>query len=174
MLIIDVGANHGEFSFEIAMKNPNLKIISIEPVKELVDFINKKKVEGFSNVYVEKVAIDLYKRTDYINVSMHHDWGVSSLLEFDNEKLKNAYWKTRDDMYFDKKEEVDVVPLSDILMKYKVGKDNHVRFIKIDAQGLDLQVLISAGELIEYIDAGMIEVSINKQLGLYEGEKYGL
>eukprot|EP01029_Cantina_marsupialis_P000722 TRINITY_DN10505_c0_g3_i1.p1 TRINITY_DN10505_c0_g3~~TRINITY_DN10505_c0_g3_i1.p1 ORF type:complete len:232 (-),score=11.82 TRINITY_DN10505_c0_g3_i1:319-945(-) len=77
-------------------------------------------------------------------------------------------------MYFDATQDVEVKPLSMILSEYNVGPENRVAFIKIDTQGLDLEVLLSAGHYIQYIDAGMLEVSINTDLGLYFEEENDL
>ncbi|USH03261.1 FkbM family methyltransferase [Grimontia kaedaensis] len=175
MLIIDVGSNHGDFALEIAKRNRELSVLAIEPIDALVDLIiNRKNELNIDNVSVVPVAIDLVARKANLNVANHHDYGVSSLLDFSKDKLKDEYWSTRQDMYFDSIQAVDVVPLSDILRKFNVGPGNRVGFIKIDAQGLDLEVLISAGDFIEYIDSGMMEVSVDTQLGLYKNEKNDL
>jgi FkbM family methyltransferase len=175
MFVVDVGANFGEFSLDIAKKNRDLKIISIEPVEKLSkDLRAKLTKEDVKNVDVLMFAIDIDKRVADINVATHHDWGVSSLLEFSDEKLKEEYWATREDMYFNEKQRVQVVPLSDIFKQYDVSNDKRIKFIKVDAQGLDLQVLMSCGDYLSYIDAGMLEVSVTTSLGLYDGEVYDL
>ncbi|BCK25595.1 TPA: FkbM family methyltransferase [Vibrio cholerae] len=175
MFVVDVGANFGEFSLDMAKKNKDIKIISIEPIEKLANSLREKLTkEEIKNVDVLQFAIDIDKRVADINVATHHDWGVSSLLEFSDEKLKEEYWATREDMYFNEKQRVQVVPLSDILQQYDISNDKRIKFIKIDAQGLDLQVLMSCGDYISYIDAGMLEVSVTTSLGLYDGEVHDL
>jgi FkbM family methyltransferase len=173
-MIIDVGANKGEFALEVAKRNPNINIIAIEPVPQLVSEItNIIKLDNIKNIQILKYAIDINERKDFLNVSMHHDWGVSSLLNFDESKITtDDYWKTRTDMYFDAKIDVEVKRLETILDEQELVEN--IEFIKIDAQGLDLQVLQSAGKYLKIINAGMLEISINTSLGLYENEEFGL
>ncbi|EOG9062967.1 FkbM family methyltransferase [Vibrio fluvialis] len=175
MFVVDVGANFGEFSIDIAKRNKSIQVISIEPIIKLVDDLNNKlKESNINNVDVFQFAIDVERRVTEINVATHHDWGVSSLLNFSDEKLKEEYWATREDMYFSEKQRVQVVPLSEILNQYDISEKKRIKFIKIDAQGLDLQVLMSSGDYIDYIDSGMLEVSVTTSLGLYDGEIYDL
>ncbi|HIH0410827.1 TPA: FkbM family methyltransferase [Vibrio cholerae] len=175
MFVIDVGANHGEFSLEVAKRNIELKVVSIEPISELCDKIsNEKKRHNIDNIYIYQCAIDEHERLATLNVSTHTDWGISSLLEFDDVKLNNEYWSTREDIYFDKQEEVSVRTLSSLCSELGVSKENRIDFIKIDAQGLDLEVLSSAGNYISCIDFGMMEVSVSLELGLYKKEKNDL
>ncbi len=173
-MIVDVGANFGEFAIEMAKRNPNQLVIAIEPIPDLCMKINTKiSTENISNIKVLQYAIDTIERIDYLNVASHHDWGVSSLLEFDESKIKeDEYWKTRSDMYFDTKIEVEVKKLESIFDYLSL--EEQIDFIKIDAQGLDFNVLKSVGKYISFIEAGMIEVSVSTKLGLYENENYAL
>ncbi|OBT15793.1 hypothetical protein A9266_20995 [Vibrio tasmaniensis] len=175
MFIIDIGANHGEFALEIAKRNRSHHIVAIEPVGVLGLRIKEKaRCNTIDNIEVIECAIDEIERVATLNMSTHSDWGVSSLLNFDEEKLKDEYWKTRDDMYFDEQIEVPVRRLSTLCEELEVSQERRIDFIKIDAQGLDLQVLMSAGEYIQFIDAGMLEVSANTSLGLYKDEAYNM
>lgn len=173
-MIIDVGANSGEFTLEIAKRNPNKIVIAIEPIPELCNKINEiSSLENITNIKVFECAIDTFERIDYLNVAAHHDWGVSSLLEFDQSKIEDdEYWKTRTDMYFDTKIEIKVRTLESILDELLI--EEPINFIKIDAQGLDFNVLKSVGKYINSIQAGMLEVSVSTTLGLYKNETYDL
>ncbi|WNJ96498.1 FkbM family methyltransferase [Vibrio ruber] len=175
MYIIDIGANHGEFAVEIAKRNRSFKVIAIEPVEALRDKIkNKANAESIDNLTILDYAIDVEEKVTYLNVAKHNDWGVSSLLDFDQDKLQDEYWKTREDMFFEDKIQVEVRKLSTILEDYNLSENNRIKFIKIDTQGLDLQALISSERYLEFIDAGMLETSVNIGLGLYKDEKYDL
>lgn len=175
MIIVDVGANHGEFSLEVAKRNPDCRIVAIEPIEVLRRIIYDSAEKcSIKNIDICACAIDQSDGYGVLNIATHSDWGVSTLLNFDQNKLQDEYWKTRDDMYFDTQEEVRVRTLSSILEEFNVSENNRVGFIKVDAQGLDLQVLMSAGDYVKYIDAGMLEISISTDLGLYEKEEYNL
>lgn len=173
-MIIDVGANIGEFALSIAKRNPFLSVIAIEPIPDLCNKIQDiASSDNIQNVKIIQCAVDIIERVDYLNVASHHDWGVSSLLHFDQSKIKNDdYWKTRSDMYFDTTIEVQVRSLESIL--HELAIEEQIDFIKIDAQGLDFNVLKSVGKYIHLIQAGMLEVSVSTTLGLYENETYDL
>lgn len=168
-LIIDVGSNYGEFALEIAARNPWVQVLAIEPntnlskkIKETSDFKN------ITNIELINYAIDKNEGTCSFHISDHADSGISSLLEFEKDKINNdPYWSNRTDLHFDRKIEVEVKRLDSILHDKKINK---IRFIKIDAQGVDLNVLESLGSYLEITDAGMLEVPGTLENNLYSGE----
>lgn len=172
-LIIDVGANSGEFALALARRNPMVTVLAIDPIPQLCDSIGQQALDQkLSNLWIETVAIDLTERTATFNLANHHDLGVSSLLELNTEKISaDPYWKDRADLYFDNQVEVSVKPLSMLLEPHSPKR---ISFIKIDAQGVDLQVLESLGEYLEVTDAGMLEVPATSRHALYEGERHTL
>jgi FkbM family methyltransferase len=172
-LIIDVGANSGEFALAIAKRNPMVTVLAIDPIPQLcVSIRHQAEEQQLSNLWIETVAIDLTERTATFNVANHHDLGVSSLLALDTEKISaDPYWKDRADLYFDTQVTVDVKPLSALLDARSPKK---ISFIKIDAQGVDLQVLESLGTYLSITDAGMLEVPATGRHALYHGERHTL
>jgi FkbM family methyltransferase len=167
--ILDIGANNGEFIFPLAARLPAMSFLGVEPIPELFDLLEAKRAElALSAVQFKRVAIDEEPRRARFNVARHADLGVSSLLDFDTDTLKqNEYWQGRSDLYFDEEIEVDVVRL-DTLME-EAGFD-HISFIKIDAQGVDLKVLASLGKYLGALDGGMLEVSTTRNSVLYHEE----
>jgi len=167
--ILDIGANNGDFLFTLAARLPAMPIIGIEPIPELFNMLDTKRIElNLTSVSLKQVAINQVECQTRFNVARHADLGVSSLLDFDTTSLeKNEYWAGRTDLYFDEKIVVDVIRL-DTLMEQS-GLD-HVSFIKIDAQGVDLNVLASFGKYLPAVDAGMLEVSTTHNSVLYQGE----
>jgi FkbM family methyltransferase len=172
-LIIDVGANSGEFALTVAQRNPRVTVLAIDPIPQLCDSIRQQAVDQkLSNLWIETVAIDLTERTATFNVANHHDLGVSSLLNLNTEKISaDPYWKNRADLYFDNQVTVEVKPLSMLLEPHSPKR---ISFIKIDAQGVDLQVLESLGAYLSITDAGMLEVPATSRHALYEGERHTL
>lgn len=172
-IIIDVGANKGEFSFAIASRNPNIHVLAIEPILELSnDIQNRALKENIKNIEVLNIAIDnIEKKADFY-VADHADLGVSSLLTFDSDLInKDPYWRKRSDLYFDRTIQVNVLRLDSLLNKRNIHR---IRFIKIDAQGVDLNVLESLGEYLKITDAGMLEIPATLKTKLYQGENYDL
>lgn len=168
-LIIDVGSNHGEFALQIAERNPNIEVIAIEPNDNLSKKIEEScKSKNIKNIEVVNLAIDRTEGKSSFHISDHADSGISSLLPFEIEKITNdSYWKDRKDLHYDRKIEVIVKRLDSILNDKKINK---IRFIKIDAQGVDLNVLESLGSYLEITDAGMLEVPATLENNLYSGE----
>lgn len=172
-IIIDVGSNHGDFSLAVARRNTRITILAIDPNEMLCQqLLEKAALEQLNNIEIIPVAINLHEGTHNFNLSEHDDAGVSSLLDFDNEKIKNdAYWKNRGDLYFNRQSTVTVKRLDTILSQREIRR---IRFIKIDAQGVDINVLKSLGDLLTITDAGMLELSATSDKKLYKNESYDL
>lgn len=167
--ILDVGANNGDFIFKVAERSPHIPVLGFEPTPELFEGLEaKKETLDLPNVELLKLAINTTSGVANFHVAKHADWGVSSLLDFDKSSLsENEYWAQRQDLYFDQDIQVEVARLDDVLLA--AGYD-HISFIKIDAQGVDLKVLESLGTLLSKVDAGMLEAPTTHKSALYSGE----
>ncbi|MHA6129398.1 FkbM family methyltransferase [Pseudomonas fluorescens group sp. PF-1] len=167
--IIDVGANGGDFLFQVAARSPSVTVIGIEPIPELYDQLAiKKDALNLSNIALLKKAINTTEGNAKFHVARHADWGVSSLLDFDSDNIsKNEYWAQRSDLYFEDEIEVEITRLD----KFLIGAGfSHIDFIKIDAQGVDIKVLESLGDLLKNVDAGMLEAPTTRGTALYSNE----
>nr|AXL04863.1 glycosyltransferase [Aeromonas hydrophila] len=170
-LVIDVGANNGDFFIPIYSENKNILFLAYEPIPELMNNL-KAKVSGKKNVILRQVALSNECGTGILNISNASDWGVSSLLEFNSENIdNNLYWKERSDLHFTSHIEVKITSLESELDGIRFDR---IRFIKIDSQGLDVEILSSLGRYIDKVDAGMLEVPSSLSQSLYNGEKYDL
>ena len=168
-LIIDVGANSGEFGLDVALRNSGVEVLAIEPIPELCEQIETKAFQSqLRNVKVSRLAIAADEQTSLFHVTDRADQGVSSLLDFDHESInRDDYWKNRQDLHFDRTITVDVKRLDSLP---EVAAANRIRFIKIDAQGMDLQVLESLGRYLPRVEAGMLEVPATLEFRLYAQE----
>ena len=169
-IIIDIGANHGEFAFEIAKRNPDVRVLAFEPEPHLFAMLKKADLK---NVTPFDVAITSKQGIADFNVSHIGDWGVSSLLNFNQENIKNdCYWRHRADLKsFDEKIQVRTDTLENILSKENFDEES---FIKVDTQGFDLIALKSAGRYLKKIQAGMIEAVSTPDKSLYAGDECDL
>lgn len=166
-LLIDVGANYGGFSLEIAKRNPTLHILAIEAEPCLAGNLTKNSESmGLSNHEVINFAINEVEGEFDFYVSELGDHGTSSLLQFSKTNInEDEYWKERTDLFHSKKFKVQATPLEKILDAYEFDQ---IKFIKIDVQGLDLSVLKSSGKYLSKIQAGMLEVPSVKSKSLYD------
>ncbi|MEY4961561.1 MAG: hypothetical protein RLZZ249_258 [Actinomycetota bacterium] len=166
-VIVDVGGNNGGFAIPASRLNPSSRVISIEPIEALASEMQRLS-EGFGlkNLEVVRSAIGPQNGQAVINISSKGDWGTSSLLNFNNEALtKDPYWKSRSDLSFDAEQMTPVQTLENLCTSRGISR---IDFLKIDAQGMDLQVLQSSGTV--EIAAGMLEAPSSRRISLYQNE----
>jgi FkbM family methyltransferase len=170
-VIIDIGANKGDFILDIAAKNPTIDCLAIEPLIDLSQEIEANaKLLNLENLKVINMGIYHKRGRKYLNVSDKSDQGSSSFLEFDRELIReNQYWSLRPDLEHVAKIEVATDTLQGVLSYY--NKNTPIEFIKIDVQGLDLEVLLSLGNRLKNVPLGMLEVSAVPSTRLYKEEK---
>lgn len=166
-IIIDIGANYGGFSLEIAKRNPNKIVYAIEAELSLAQILeseaSKKKL---NNHIVENIAISDTEGIADFFISELGDHGTSSLLRFSKENIINdEYWAGRQDLQYTKKTTVHTKRLDSFLDTIIF---NEIDFIKIDIQGFDLIALKSAGKYLSRIKAGMLEMPAICEKSLYE------
>lgn len=177
-LIIDVGANEGLFALQQAEENPEHLVVAIEPIPELAIEIERKgQARNLSNLLVKQVAIDSTRGTKTLYVSDAFSKGTSSLLNFVAEEQLNDYWGMRPDSLSTNSISVNCLTLEELLLNlvdsYEAFKVQNlpIDFIKIDVQGKDIDVLLSAGKFIKNIRAGMIEAPVQIENSIYEGDQ---
>ena len=174
-VIIDVGANQGEFIIDLARKNPEIKCLAIEPIQELANrLVEIAKQENLLNLDVIVAAIDSKERTAGFQIASGENQGGSSLLEFDTQKIqKNEYWRSRPDLASSQSMSVVTKTLKTILKIY--DQNEQIDFLKIDVQGRDMEAMFSLGRRgLRRVKMGMIEVASISSSNLYLGQKFDL
>lgn len=154
-VIIDVGANQGDFCIKMAASNPQTKVLAIEPIpflaSRLRDLGNKLEL---SNLLVYQTAIHLQSTQGKLRKPLGGDYGKASLLQTTGESEDVAL--------------VNICRLSDILNDLNV---TDIAFLKVDTQGADLAVLESMDKYLDFVKAGMIEAPAqNYYKTLYSSE----
>ncbi|MGI4797797.1 MAG: FkbM family methyltransferase [Janthinobacterium lividum] len=172
-MILDVGANEGDFALALALGNPDIHVLAFEPIPTLAaSIVARAAASNCRNLSCRQIAIDETSRQAVFHIADHHDRGVSSLMDFDKSGINaNDYWRDRGDLYFSYDLNVQVSRLDDVLAP---APPSRIRFIKIDAQGVDLAVLHSLGNLLDRVEAGMFEVPATRLTRLYEKEDVDL
>ncbi|WP_347290662.1 FkbM family methyltransferase [Kluyvera georgiana] len=164
-IILDVGANYGGFSIEIAKRNPEIPVYAIEAEPGLASFL-ENDTNDISNHFVINCAVSLKEGEFDFYISEFGDHGTSSLYPFSKQHIStDPYWKHRDDLRHNKKTKVKALRLESILDGLNFIE---IEFIKIDVQGMDLAVLESSGKYLKKIKAGMLEVPAVIEKSLYE------
>jgi FkbM family methyltransferase len=156
-LIIDGGANIGQWASQVRKVNPALKIWSFEPLEE-----SRKQLEKVSNRYrneweVFPFALGQKNETRYINIASNSQMSSSF---FDS----TIHSQIRPEITFDSQQEVEVISLDSL--EHRLQEFKNI-FLKLDVQGFELSVILGAVKILPKISMIELESSFTP---LYEGE----
>lgn len=156
-LVIDVGANEGQFALNLR-KIYQGEIISLEPVSKAFDKLNAVAAED-DNWRTYQIAAGNCQTKIDINIS--NKTNFSSLLR------PSPYSEKRfgNDAITIAKETVEVRRLNDFLREIVNNIDKRRIFLKLDTQGYDLEAFLGASGLLDNIFMLQSEVSL---IHLYE------
>jgi len=157
-LVLDVGANEGQFALELLNNGFDKKIISFEPGKDAFDKLCRKS-KSFENWFVaERAAVGSSINDLVLNVTKN---SVSSSIL----NVTNLHIQTASGSNVAYAEKVKQVRLDKYLQENEVWSERI--FLKVDTQGFEKQVLDGATGVLHQIEAIQIELSLNE---LYEGQ----
>lgn len=137
-IIFDIGANIGTFTTWMAKAFPNGKVYSFEPQRSVFQMLSgNAAINNLYNVYTHNIALGKEnKKIEFEEPNYFHknDYGTFSLVEnIISEKTKN-------------KIVVEIKTLDSFLEYFNIPK---VHLLKIDAEGMDLDVLIGGVNTIK-------------------------
>lgn len=155
-LIIDVGANKGEYTSELINLGYTGSIESFEPVDEVYGHLVKKST-SHKQWNTHKVALGDFDGEAEINIAGNIN--SSSLLDMLPKHMQSA-----PESKYVRKEKIVVMKL-DTIFPTLVHKANRV-FVKIDIQGYEMAMLLGAVNSLKNIKGIQIEMSLES---LYKG-----
>ncbi|MBS1189836.1 MAG: methyltransferase FkbM family [Rhodocyclaceae bacterium] len=159
-IVLDIGANRGQFAEEILSIVPVKKIYSFEPVPDAFAAVEALSEKHPQVVPVKKaVSVENGFANFYVTVS---DVGSSLLPPLPGQPSK---WLT-----LDQEVKVETVRLDDFIREQIARDGEQIALLKSDAQGSDLDVLRSAGEFLCPASIKSILVEINFTQ-FYEGQQ---
>lgn len=147
---IHVGAHYGE-EYEIYIHNKIYDIVFIEASKVAFDILSSKSF-GLGTVLLN-VACGSYAEKKIMHVETFNKGQSNSLLK------PAKHLEHYPLIVFDKTEEVQVIPLDNLMLKA-------YNFLNMDVQGYELEVLKGATETLNHIDYIYTEVNVDE---VYEG-----
>jgi len=157
-LVLDIGANVGQFSSELRFYGYKGNILSFEPLsKAHKDLLHASEKDPLWDVY-PRCALGNYNDETEINISGNSE--SSSLLPMLDSHLSAAPHTA-----YVGRESVRLVTLDSVVSGY-ISKFKHP-FLKIDAQGFEWQVLDGAKNVLPYMCGVLIELSL---IPLYKGD----
>jgi len=164
-IFFDVGADKGQFTEFIISKNPNAKVFIVDPLTDRLErFKNNSNLKIVNKVITNKhlagTVIDYFKYTNS---------ELSSLLKIKEDSEIDIVWRNHKEGFDNfEKMKVQTETLKNIIDKNFI---TNISFLKIDAQGEDLNVILSSGDRIGIINSFVIEVAYEDTLSLYENEE---
>lgn len=156
-VVLDVGANRGQFALQLRNSGYNAKIVSFEPLSSAFNRLQQAS-QSDRNWDVLQCALGNKVGSAEINVSGNSY--SSSILT-----MKEAHAEAAPDSIYIDKEVITINTLDSVYGKY-VTKDDKV-FLKIDTQGYTKNVLEGANLVIDDILGVLVEMSL---VELYSGE----
>ena len=156
-LILDVGANSGQFTKVASNLYPNAQIETFEPLPDLYAKINKQ-FEANNNITTHNVALG--NEMGSIKFNKNKYGHISSILDISIEN--KHYPKEKNDL---DKIEVAIKTLDSYA--FLSNKSNSISLLKLDVQGYELEVLKGGENTIKDLDYIVIEANLEE---LYVGQ----
>lgn len=152
-LLIDVGANEGEFARTFCTLKNIKQAILIEPNKNLNSKIKANSREMSSVLIINKALSNKNKECFYY---YHNDSQMNSLIESDIEKLKFEFndYETTKEKLFTSTLDFEIENSNIIFKEKKI-------FLKIDTQGNEIDILQGAGNTLLNTNYVLIEYMVN-------------
>ena len=152
-LVIDVGANQGQWSSSIRKSGYKGKIISFEPTEAFAQLENSASLDSSWEVRKKALGSEIGKKTIFLasNKAMS-----SSLL------VPTGMRERRPDIAFESGPSVEVSTL-----EAEIGAAGEDFYLKIDTQGFEMDVLRGAENILDRCVAIEFESAITR---LYESE----
>ena len=151
-LVIDIGANEGQFAKKIIEYGYKNEIISFEPMKSAFIELekNSKKLTQWKTV---NLGFGKENSFEFLNISKNSV--SSSILQV----LKTST-DVEPDTKFISKEKIELITLNQYLSNNEY-KDKNI-FVKIDTQGFEKNIILGAEKVKDKIKGFLVELSIVK------------
>lgn len=156
-LVIDVGANEGQYAEQLIHAGYKGKIISFEPLESAWEILKKKSQKYPQWDVYERCAVGEEEKTIALNISEN---SVSSSIC----KVLPTHVKSAPKSVIIGTDNVPMIPLD----KAHISASSHNCYLKIDTQGYEHNVLVGAENLLKEIKGIQLELSL---IELYENQK---
>jgi FkbM family methyltransferase len=148
--IVDVGANHGDFSHAASACFPSARCLLIEPLPRLHGELEKRCQSSREHWFLEKCALGATNCVMPLYVAQ--DDAIGSLAGFSEEYVAvNAGAKPSNQL------ECKVRTLDEVAAQHGIAA---IDLLKIDVEGFEFEVLAGAREALAKTKALVVEVSL--------------
>ncbi len=165
-LLIEVGSYDGYDSLKFY--NEGFKVYTFEPKKDLYEALSER-TRNMENYTVINKAVCLENGITKFNICK--SGGASSILEFKDDSELERHWTSnrKDIQYSGLSYDVETIRLDTFIEKE--GLENSIiDYIHIDAQGIDLECLMSLGKYIKNVKEGVLETVIDINKSIYSNQ----
>jgi FkbM family methyltransferase len=158
-VVIDVGANEGQFASELRRMGYQGKIISFEPISSVFE---KLTIVASTDREWDVYNLALGKENSQQTIYIANDSAFSSLLK-SNDWCEQEFG---DESVGKREETVNVRRLEEVLPEIIENLDRARIYLKMDTQGYDLEVFMGLGEMDKQVLALQSEMSV---VPIYQG-----
>lgn len=159
-IIIEVGVREGGTAKRHYSKF-KLPVYGFEPNPKMLRLAKKMFVD-VPDVHIFDYAIDIESGVKNFYISgKEHYYGCSSLHQFTDNI--HELWANRPDFIVTETIKTKTIRLDEFLVQNNLT-ESIIQYLHCDAQGNDLNVLMSLGEYIKNVRTGQIEVAANVEL----------
>jgi FkbM family methyltransferase len=156
--VLDVGANEGQYALSLRELGFRGRIISFEPLEMAHQRLQRSAVKDASWIISPRTAIG--NQEGEIELNLASNGASSSILP-----MLEAHQRAAPDVGYIGTEMVPISRLDRVAQGF-LGEARNI-FLKVDAQGFELQVLQGAADVITRITGAQLELSL---VPLYEGQ----
>jgi FkbM family methyltransferase len=150
-VVVDAGANHGDFAQAASALFPGVRVLLCEPVPSLVKVIESKAAASTQLRWeVEPSALGASEARATLSCSASHD-AIASIVGFSEEYLENCPAVEKGEMI-----DCDVKPLDQVLEERGITA---VDLLKIDVEGYEFELLKGAKQALANTRSVVVEVS---------------
>lgn len=149
-VVFDVGANDGADFTPLARTNLDVRFVAVEPTPRLADALRRATV-NLQNYTVVECAVATTEGQAEFHIIEGYNGGLNSLHSPRPLLFEHGVGEDVEDV------QVVVRRLDSIADELDI---THVDVLHVDTQGSDLDVLRSAGPLLETVKAGQVEVTV--------------
>jgi len=162
-LLIEVGSYDGADSLNYY--NNGYKVYTFEPNKELYDNLIEKTKYLYNYNVINKAV---YLENGITKFNICKSGGASSILNFRSDlELEKTWTANRTDIqYSGISYDIETIRL-DTFIENEGLENTIIDYIHIDAQGVDLECLMSLGKYINNVKEGVIETVIDNNKSIY-------
>lgn len=150
-LVLDVGANVGQFAMSTRQQGYKNKIVSFEPLSDAHNILTRNAKRDASWVIHKRCALGSRIEQKQLNIS-RNSYSSSFL------PMLTAHLDAEPESVYVGKESVGIVTLDSIFEDYYQPRKRV--FLKIDTQGFEKEVLDGAIECLERIACVQLELSL--------------